>query len=120
MLHNAGMGTLLMDLLTSQEESSTRIDSISDSAEKPSVHSSRASGRTEQPLKSSEIFPFMLSLLKQALQAAVTFGATVGAVVSRGGRPDLAIAALDRVESPHATHRGRSQRRGYRTEPASL
>jgi hypothetical protein len=29
-----------------------------DSAEKPSVHPSRVSGRTEEPLKSLEIFPF--------------------------------------------------------------
>lgn len=35
-----------------------------------------------------------------ALQAAATFGTAVGAVVSRGGRPDLAMAALDRVEAP--------------------
>jgi hypothetical protein len=37
-----------------------------DSAEKPSVHPSRASGRTEEPLKSLEIFPFMLSLSKHS------------------------------------------------------
>jgi pimeloyl-ACP methyl ester carboxylesterase len=35
-----------------------------------------------------------------ALQAAATFGSSIGAVVSRGGRPDLAMEALDRVESP--------------------
>ena len=37
-----------------------------DSAEKPSVHPSRASGRTEEPLKYLEIFPFMLSLSKHS------------------------------------------------------
>ena len=35
-----------------------------------------------------------------ALQAAATFGASIGAVVSRGGRPDLAMSALERVQSP--------------------
>jgi dienelactone hydrolase len=35
-----------------------------------------------------------------ALNAAATFGSSIGAVVSRGGRPDLAMAALPRVESP--------------------
>ena len=35
-----------------------------------------------------------------ALQAAATFGNSIGAVVSRGGRPDLAMAALPNVESP--------------------
>jgi putative phosphoribosyl transferase len=35
-----------------------------------------------------------------ALAAAARLGETVGAVVSRGGRPDLAGAALPRVVSP--------------------
>jgi len=35
-----------------------------DSAEKPSVHPSRASARTKQRLKSLENFPFMLSLVE--------------------------------------------------------
>ena len=35
-----------------------------------------------------------------ALQAAATFGPSVGAVVSRGGRPDLAMTALGNVQSP--------------------
>ena len=38
-----------------------------DSAEKPSVHPSRASGRTVERLKSLEIFPFMLSLVEAFL-----------------------------------------------------
>jgi dienelactone hydrolase len=35
-----------------------------------------------------------------ALNAAATFGSLVGAVVSRGGRPDLAMAALGSVQAP--------------------
>jgi fermentation-respiration switch protein FrsA (DUF1100 family) len=35
-----------------------------------------------------------------ALVAAATLGARVGAVVSRGGRPDLAYIALDNVTAP--------------------
>jgi dienelactone hydrolase len=35
-----------------------------------------------------------------ALNAAATFGSTIGAVVSRGGRPDLAAEALANVQSP--------------------
>jgi dienelactone hydrolase len=35
-----------------------------------------------------------------ALQAAATFGQSIGAVVSRGGRPDLAMTALGNVQSP--------------------
>jgi hypothetical protein len=37
---------------------------LAGSAEKPTVHPSRASGRTVEPFKSLEIFPFMLSLSK--------------------------------------------------------
>lgn len=35
-----------------------------------------------------------------ALAAAAQLGAAIGAVVSRGGRPDLALAVLDRVQAP--------------------
>lgn len=35
-----------------------------------------------------------------ALVAAAELGDRIGAVVSRGGRPDLALAALDRVRAP--------------------
>jgi dienelactone hydrolase len=35
-----------------------------------------------------------------ALNAAATFGSTIGAVVSRGGRPDLAAESLANVQSP--------------------
>jgi dienelactone hydrolase len=35
-----------------------------------------------------------------ALNAAATFGTAIGAVVSRGGRPDLAMSALPQVQSP--------------------
>jgi dienelactone hydrolase len=35
-----------------------------------------------------------------ALNAAATFGTAIGALVSRGGRPDLAISALPQVQSP--------------------
>ena len=39
---------------------------INDSAEEPSIHPSRVSGRTEALLKSLEIFPFMLSVSKHS------------------------------------------------------
>jgi fermentation-respiration switch protein FrsA (DUF1100 family) len=35
-----------------------------------------------------------------ALDAASQLGPRIGAVVSRGGRPDLALSVLDRVEAP--------------------
>jgi putative phosphoribosyl transferase len=35
-----------------------------------------------------------------ALEAAAVLGRRIGAIVSRGGRPDLALDALPRVESP--------------------
>jgi hypothetical protein len=36
-----------------------------------------------------------------ALRAAAYFGDTIKAVVSRGGRPDLALSALDQVTAQH-------------------
>jgi dienelactone hydrolase len=99
-LHNAGMGTLLMDLLTRQE------DSIYENRFNIDLLTGRLERATQWLMEQPQSKPLATGYFgastgaAAALQAAVTFGATVGAVVSRGGRPDLAMAALDRVESP--------------------
>jgi putative phosphoribosyl transferase len=99
-LHKAGMGTLLMDLLTREEDSIYEnrfdIDLLTWRLERATQW------LTEQPQSSSlDIGYFGASTgAAAALQAAATFGSAIGAVVSRGGRPDLAMAALDRVQSP--------------------
>ena len=99
-LHKAGIGTLLMDLLTKEEDSiyENRFD-----IELLTWRLDRATQwLSETPMSSSlPIGYFGASTgAAAALQAAATFGKSIGAVVSRGGRPDLAMEALDRVESP--------------------
>jgi putative phosphoribosyl transferase len=99
-LQSAGMGTLLMDLLTPREDSTyeTRFDI--------DLLTRRLEGAThwlidQPPSASLEIGYFGASTgAAAALQAAATLGPSIGAVVSRGGRPDLAISALNRVQSP--------------------
>ncbi len=99
-LHRAGTGTLLMDLLTREEdrvyENRFDIDLLTWRLERATQW------LTEQPETASlGIGYFGASTgAAAALCAAATFGSSIGAVVSRGGRPDLAMAALDRVQSP--------------------
>jgi pimeloyl-ACP methyl ester carboxylesterase len=103
-LRERGLGTLLFDLLTAAEERQDEID---------------AHLRFDIPLLAArlgEVTDWMLghSLSKglrigyfgastgaaAALIAAARRPATIGAVVSRGGRPDLAAGALARVRAP--------------------
>jgi putative phosphoribosyl transferase len=100
MLQGAELGTLLLDLLTREEDASYAnrfdIDLLTWRLERATQWV------MEQPRsKSLDIGYFGASTgAAAALQAAATFGNSIGAVVSRGGRPDLAIAALPNVESP--------------------
>lgn len=99
-LHRSGMGTLLMDLLTTEE------DSVYENRFDIDLLTWRLERATqwlmEQPeSKTLDIGYFGASTgAAAALQAAATFGTSIGAVVSRGGRPDLAMPVLERVESP--------------------
>jgi dienelactone hydrolase len=99
-LQKAGMGTLLMDLLTRQEdmnyENRFDIDLLTSRLERATEWI------MEQPRsKSLDIGYFGASTgAAAALYAAASFGPSIGAVVSRGGRPDLAMSALKRVQSP--------------------
>lgn len=99
-LQGAGLGTLLLDLLTREEDASYAnrfdIDLLTWRLERATQWV------MEQPRsKSLDTGYFGASTgAAAALQAAATFGNSIGAVVSRGGRPDLAMAALPNVESP--------------------
>ncbi len=99
-LRAAGIGTLLMDLLTKQEDAiyQTRfdIDLLSWRLERATQW------LMEEPrAQSLDIGYFGASTgAAAALNAAATFGSSIGAVVSRGGRPDLAMAALGSVQAP--------------------
>ncbi|HSK30457.1 MAG TPA: dienelactone hydrolase family protein [Candidatus Limnocylindria bacterium] len=99
-LHDTGLGTLLMDLLTQAEdmryESRFDIDLLAWRLE------CATQWLMEHPeARSLDAGYFGASTgAAAALKAAATFGSAIGAVVSRGGRPDLAMSALERVESP--------------------
>ena len=99
-LNQAGYGTLLMDLLSQQEDAQHQnrfdIDLLTWRLERATQWV------MEQPHCSAlEIGYFGASTgAAVALNAAATFGPTIGAVVSRGGRPDLAAQALANVRSP--------------------
>jgi dienelactone hydrolase len=99
-IQKAGMGTLLMDLLTRQEdmdyENRFDIDLLTSRLERATEWIMK-----QPQSKSLDIGYFGASTgAAAALYAAATFGPAVGAVVSRGGRPDLAMAVLHRVQSP--------------------
>jgi putative phosphoribosyl transferase len=103
-LNNAGLATLLFDLLTPEEES---IDArtaelrfnIGLLAERL-VHATKWAKRQEQT-RDLRIGYFGSSTGGgAALVAAAQVPEDVGAVVSRGGRPDLADEALPKVQAP--------------------
>jgi putative phosphoribosyl transferase len=103
-LNNAGLATLLFDLLTPEEES---IDArtaelrfnIGLLAERL-VHATKWAKQQEQT-RDLRIGYFGSSTGGgAALVAAAEIPQDVGAVVSRGGRPDLADEALPKVQAP--------------------
>ena len=103
-LQEAGLATLLFDLLTKEEErEDTRTGhlrfNISLLAERL-VNAARA--MENEPEVSHLRVGFFGSSTGggAALVAAAELGENVGAVVSRGGRPDLAGEALRRVKAP--------------------
>ena len=99
-LQSAGIGTLLMDLLTQQEDAiyQTRfdIDLLTWRLERATewlVGQTQSSGL--------DIGYFGASTgAAAALNAAAAFGTSISAVVSRGGRPDLAMSAWPQVQAP--------------------
>jgi putative phosphoribosyl transferase len=99
-LNEAGYGTLLMDLLTKQEDATYEnrfdIDMLTWRLERATQW------LMDQPHCSALAIGYFGASTgaAAALNAAATFGSTIGAVVSRGGRPDLAAEALANVQSP--------------------
>lgn len=99
-LRAEGLGTLLVDLLTEKEDATyeTRFDI--------NLLTNRLEVITqwlrEQPqIRDLTIGYFGASTgAAAALQAAANLGSAIGAVVSRGGRPDLVIPILHRVQAP--------------------
>jgi dienelactone hydrolase len=103
-LNNAGLATLLFDLLTPEEES---IDArtaelrfnIGLLAERL-VHATKWAKQQEQTRDLRIAYFGSSTGGGAALVAAAEVPADVGAVVSRGGRPDLADKALPKVQAP--------------------
>ena len=99
-LNESGMATLLFDLLTTQEESDRAnvfdimllagrlVDAVHWLDRDPKFHQ-MAFGLFGASTGAAA-----------ALVAASRLGRRIGAVVSRGGRPDLAQSVLDRVDAP--------------------
>jgi len=103
-LNDTGLATLLFDLLTPEEELvDTRTAELRfdiDLLAKRLVHATKWAKRQEQT-RDLRIGYFGSSTGGgAALVAAAQLPDDVGAVVSRGGRPDLAGAALPKVQAP--------------------
>lgn len=103
-LHGQGFATLLLDLLTPEEEA---VDVLTQQYRfdierlGPRVSAAADWARTEPELGTLGIGCFGASTgAAAALIAAAERPATIAAVVSRGGRPDLAGNALPRVKAP--------------------
>jgi putative phosphoribosyl transferase len=103
-LSEAGLATLLIDLLTADEEA----------VERWTRHlrfdigllAGRLVGATDWLKQNSETSPLRIGYFgastgaAAALVAAAARPEDIGAIVSRGGRPDLAGLALERVQAP--------------------
>ena len=103
-LHDAGMGTLLFDLLTPAEDRvyAARFD-IPLLAERLAGATAWVRRRAKRGMRRSATSARAPGA-GAALLAASIPGARVGAIVSRGGRPDLAGAqALARVPRPRCS-----------------
>lgn len=103
-LQEAGLGTLLLDLLTEEEGAlDARTGHLRFNIE---LLTERLAGATEWGWHEKETASLAVGYFgastgaAAALQAAAEFGLAIAAVVSRGGRPDLAASSLPHVRSP--------------------
>jgi dienelactone hydrolase len=103
-IRDAGVGTLLFDLLTPEEE---EIDNYTRELRFDiNLLAQRLAAATNwlaQKNRTKDLRPGYFGAstgAAAALVAAAKLGGSVGAVVSRGGRPDLAGAALSHVAAP--------------------
>jgi len=100
LMQQNGMGTLLFDLLTEEE------DRIYENRFNIDLQVSRLIGATEWLMQYKETKKLPVAYFgastgaASALRAAAYFGKNIKAVVSRGGRPDLAMNALPLVTAP--------------------
>jgi dienelactone hydrolase len=103
-LHKAGFATLLMDLLTAKEEEQDRY--TAHLRFDINLLGERVAAATNWLLQNTATGNLKIGYFgastgaAAALVAAVEHPYAVGAIVSRGGRPDLAGTALSRVRAP--------------------
>ena len=103
-LEHAGFGTLLLDLLTRQEEAED--ERTAEYRFNIPLLGARVVGAADWAQARADLRRFPLALFgastgaAAALIAAADRPAATRAVISRGGRPDLAEDALSRVEAP--------------------
>ena len=99
-LRNAGLATLLFDLLMDEEAADRRnVFDIELLAERLALATTWV--REQEDTKSLPIGYFGASTgAAAALVAAARAPENIGALVSRGGRPDMAGAMLDQVRAP--------------------
>lgn len=99
-LHEARIGTLLLDLLMGEEDAvyATRFD-IDLLTERLLLVTSWLQGQPQTQHLALGYFGASTGAAA-ALKAAALVGADIAAVVSRGGRPDLAEKALAQVHAP--------------------
>ena len=99
-LQQGGIGTLLIDLLTREEEEDRRnvfdIDLLADRVLMASAWLREHTGTNRLPLG----YFGASTGAGAALQAAARASFRIGAIVSRGGRPDLAERFLPEVTAP--------------------
>jgi pimeloyl-ACP methyl ester carboxylesterase len=99
-LNDAGLGTLLFDLLT-EGEALDRANVFNVSLLARRLRAARQRLREEPETESLPVGYFGASTgAAAALWAAAEYGADVRAIVSRGGRPDLAGSRLELVRAP--------------------
>ncbi|MBE0429948.1 MAG: dienelactone hydrolase family protein [Thermoleophilia bacterium] len=103
-LYGAGLGTLLMDLLTSDEEA---VDMFTGRLRfNIELLAARLAGATDWLAEYHETRGLIVGYFGASTGAAAALVAAtqkqerIGAIVSRGGRPDLAGTVLDQVGAP--------------------
>jgi pimeloyl-ACP methyl ester carboxylesterase len=99
-LNGSGFATVLFDLL-SEEEASDRRNVFDIPLLGERMSQAVAFAQIDSELRDLPIGLFGASTgAAAALVAAAERGASIGAIVSRGGRPDLALPLLGRVKAP--------------------
>jgi len=99
-LQNAGIGTLLFDLLTEEEAADHENVFDIDFLAHRLIDATKALRAKRDAAGSHALGYFGASTGAAAALVAASYDPTICAVVSRGGRPDLALQRLSKVRAP--------------------